>query len=54
MKAWSKYGQVLNDPVRNLNVRLAFQDGEVTVVHSKHLNVSSSFQLPFLFVLYSV
>lgn len=43
MKAWSKYSQVLNDPVRNLNVRLTFQNGDVTMVHSHHLvNVSYS------------
>jgi hypothetical protein len=41
MKAWSKYSQVLNDPVRNLNMRLTFQNGEVTFIQSHHLsNVS--------------
>lgn len=42
MKAWSKYSQILNDPVRNLNVKLTFQNGDVTVEHSHHLaNVRS-------------
>lgn len=41
MKAWSKYSQVLNDPVRNLNMRLTFQNGDVTLIQSHHLsNVS--------------
>lgn len=30
MNMWLKYGQVLNDPVRNLNIRLAFQSSNVT------------------------
>ena len=30
MNVWLKYGQVLNDPVRNLNIRLAFQSSNVT------------------------
>jgi len=43
MKAWGKYSQVLNDPVRNLNMRLAFQNGEVTMIQPHHLaNVSSA------------
>ena len=37
MKAWSKYSQVLNDPVRNLNMKLTFQNGDVTMVHPHHL-----------------
>jgi len=31
---WEKYGQVLNDPVRNLNVRFAFQDGNITEIEA--------------------
>ena len=34
MKMWEKYGQVLNDPVRNLNVRFAFQDGNITEIEA--------------------
>ncbi len=30
MKMWDKYGKFLSDPVRNLNVRLVFQYGNVT------------------------
>lgn len=47
MKAWSKYSQVLNDPVRNLNMRLTFQNGDVTMVRPHHL-ANVRFQLmPF-------
>ncbi|XP_046454359.1 C3 and PZP-like alpha-2-macroglobulin domain-containing protein 8 isoform X2 [Daphnia pulex] len=42
MKAWSKYSQVLNDPVRNLNMRLTFQNGEVTLIQSHHLSNESA------------
>ncbi|XP_057381255.1 uncharacterized protein LOC130703811 [Daphnia carinata] len=38
MKAWSKYSEVLNDPVRNLNMRLRFQSGEAPIVPPHHLH----------------
>ena len=31
---WEKYGQVFNDPVRNLNVRFAFQDENITEIEA--------------------
>lgn len=49
MKAWSKYSQVLNDPVRNLNMKLTFQNGDVTTVHSHHL-----INVGFLFFSYGI
>lgn len=49
MKAWSKYSQVLNDPVRNLNMRLTFQNGDVTMVHSHH--PTKVRRAPFLIIL---
>lgn len=39
MKAWSKYSEVLNDPVRNLNMRLRFQNGEISMQPHYLLNV---------------
>lgn len=34
MKVWSKYGQMLNDPIRNLHLRLAFQNGDIATAHN--------------------
>jgi uncharacterized protein YcfL len=51
MKAWSKYSQVLNDPVRNLNMRLTFQNGEVTMVQSHH---PANVRCFYYFLLYTV
>lgn len=55
MKAWSKYSEVLNDPVRNLNMRLRFQNAEVPIVLPHHLhNVRTAiFIFDFLFVFHS-
>lgn len=53
MKAWSKYSQVLNDPVRSLNMRLTFQNGDITTVHSHHLANVSDYGTFFVCVLFS-
>ncbi len=34
MKVWSKYGQMLNDPIRNLHLRLTFQNGDIATAHN--------------------
>lgn len=37
MKAWSRYSQTVNDPVRHLNVHFTFQNG-----HSANVSVQFS------------
>ena len=41
MNVWLKYGQVLNDPVRNLNIRLAFQSSNVTDAQLARGNITT-------------
>ena len=38
---WEKYGQVLNDPVRNLKIRLAFRYDNASVLNN-HFQYNAS------------
>lgn len=42
MKVWSKYGSMLNDPVRSLNLKLSLQNGDVATAIPREVNVSKT------------